>query len=238
MVKILAFLIFSSYYLVAQNAVVYKEFDFFKLTPLKKALFKSKTNCSVTKTDSSLTVVFHKKGYRDYTITINQGAIPYSLNFDSDCCSGRRKISKRLYHNEKIVEYNYYSPHDLYKNFDSLNLLSIRIITKDSIIANYYDTLFSANGNPKVTAMNLDSVADFIKPLKTSHYKYLSGPFKIGFYNYDLHSSSIDSVSTKHQSLNHTTHYIPSLFTYKWWAAEEMPCNNFPFSVRYSSRTK
>lgn len=236
MMKLLAFLLFSSYYLVAQNTVVYKGFDFFKLTPTKKVLFNIKTKCSITKTDSSIAVVFSKKGCRDYTITIKKGAIPYSLNFDSDCCSGRRKISKRLYHNEKIIEYNYYSQHDLYKNFDSLNLHSIRIITKDSMIVNYYDTLFSANGNPKVTAMNLDSVVDFIKPLKTSHYKYLSGPFKIGVYNYDLYEPCIDSISNK--IVNHKAQYIPSLFAYKWWDAEEMPCNNLQFRVRYSSREK
>ena len=232
-------IIFSSC-LCAQKAINYKEFNFFNLSPSHKVAFKKFGNCSFKESDSLLSVVFYEKGSRDYEINIKKEIIPYSLNYDSDCCSGRIRASKRLYKEEKIVEYNYYSPHETFKNFDSLNLRSIRMMTKDSIIINYYDTLFEVKESVDITVIELDSVVNKIKPKRTSRYAYKSGMYKLGVGKYDIYESEVYAVfngfSESKTGQKSNIVYIPSLFAYKWWAVEAMPCNEIWFRVRYSKR--
>ena len=236
MYRILILITLISSSLCAQKGNNFKTFNFFSLTPANGVFFKKFGNCSVNESDSSIAVVFHKKGFRDYEINIKKGIVPYSLNYDSDCCTGRIRISKRLYVNQKIIEYNYYSPHSTFKNFDSLNLRSIRIMTKDSIVISYYDALFEVNESADFTVIKLDSLVNKLKPNRTSKYVYVSEGYKLGVYEYDLYKSDVDSsfitgLSMKPNGEKPDVMYVPRFFEYNWWAVESMPCNKISFRV-------
>ena len=167
------FLLTVSINLCGQKARGYREFDFFKLTPLERVVLKKKKTYNVAENDTLLKVIFAGAG-ESLCFKIKKGEVPFSENIETNCCTGIRNVSRRFYFGDSIVEYHYTLPTPIYKkNADTLLYEAKRVITTDSIYVNYYDSVFAITYNYD-SAFTMIEASNFMKVKSWKKYIFLN----------------------------------------------------------------
>tara|TARA_B110000211_G_C14063771_1_gene546774 strand:- start:586 stop:1266 length:681 start_codon:yes stop_codon:yes gene_type:complete len=163
--------------LMAQKDGNYKGFDFFNLKPTEKVWIKSRGSYSYIRNDSLIKVSFYND-FEKYVFNIVTDEIPYSTNTDFDCCTGDADINRRFYFPDSIIEFNYFHANPMYIKVDERDkivLRSKRIITKDSILVNYFNKNFVLDSSLEKTCRTIEKSIDELELKRWKKYTFHKG---------------------------------------------------------------
>ena len=135
---ILLFMVFS-FCALGQNGKGYRYFDFFKLKPSERKYFKKNISYRVIESDTNIVVALNG-GSEKLTLKIKKGKVAFAENVEIDCCDGTRRVLRRYFYSDSIVEFVYKFPEPYMKEGkDTMVFEAKRFITKDSIRVDVYN---------------------------------------------------------------------------------------------------